>query len=96
MVNSTSSVRELIAELRKQGGITLRTNFDPLAQIWQDRPPIPENPVEEHPLVYAGEAANVKIARIRQALRLPESVRRCENSMLTECWWLPLTILRGR
>ena len=69
MVNSTSSVRELIAELRKQGGITLRTNFDPLAQIWQDRPPIPQNPVEEHPLVYAGEGANVKIARIRQALR---------------------------
>ena len=69
MVNSTSSVRELIAELRKQGGITLRTNFDPLAQIWQDRPPIPQNSVEEHPLVYAGEAANVKIARIRQALR---------------------------
>ena len=69
MVNSTSSVRELIAELRKQGGITLRTNFDPLAQIWQDRPPIPEHPVAEHPLIYAGEAASVKIARIRQALR---------------------------
>ena len=69
MVNSTSSVRELIAELRKQGGITLRTNLDPLKQIWQDRPPIPDNPVEEYPLIYAGEAANVKIARIRQALR---------------------------
>ena len=69
MVNSTNSVRELIAELRKQGGITLRTNLDPLAQIWQNRPPIPVNPVEEFPLIYAGEAANVKIARIRQALR---------------------------
>ena len=69
MVNSTNSVRELIAELRKQGGITLRTNLDPLAQIWQDRPLIPVNPVEEYPLIYAGEAANVKIARIRQALR---------------------------
>ena len=69
MVNSTNSVRELIADLRKQGGITLRTNFDPLEQIWQDRPPIPLNPVEEYPLAYAGEAANVKIARIRQALR---------------------------
>ena len=69
MVNSTNSVRELIADLRKQGGITLRTNFDPLEQIWQDRPPIPLNPVEEYPLTYAGEAANVKIARIRQALR---------------------------
>ena len=69
MVNSTNSVRELIADLRKQGGITLRTNLDPLEQIWQDRPPIPLNPVEEYPLAYAGEAANVKIARIRQALR---------------------------
>ena len=69
MVNSTNSVRELIADLRKQGGITLRTNFDPLEQICQDRPPIPLNPVEEYPLAYAGEAANVKIARIRQALR---------------------------
>ena len=69
MVNSTNSVRELIADLRKQGGITLRTNFDPLEQIWRDRPPIPLNPVEEYPLAYAGEAANVKIARIRQALR---------------------------
>ena len=69
MVNSTNSVRELIADLRKQGGITLRTNLDPLAQIWQDRPPIPVNPVEEYPLTYAGEAASVKIARIRQALR---------------------------
>ena len=69
MVNSTNSVRELIAELRKQGGITLRTNLDPLAQIWQDRPLIPVNPVEEYLLTYAGEAASVKIARIRQALR---------------------------
>ena len=69
MVNSTNSVRELIAELRKQGGITLRTNLDPLAQIWQDRPLIPVNPVEEYPLTYAGEAASVKIARIRHALR---------------------------
>ena len=69
MVNSTNSVRELIAELRKQGGITLRTNLDPLAQIWQDRPLIPVNPVEEYPLTYAGEAASVKIARIRQAVR---------------------------
>ena len=69
MVNSTNSVRELIADLRKQGGITLRTNLDPLAQIWQDRPLIPVNPVEEYPLTYAGEAASVKIARVRQALR---------------------------
>ena len=67
--SSANAVKELIADLRKQGGITLRTNLDPLAQIWRDRPPIPENPVEIYPLEYAGEAAHDKIARIREALR---------------------------
>ena len=67
--SSANAVKELIADLRKQGGITLRTNLDPLTQIWRDRPPIPENPVEIYPLEYAGEAAHDKIARIREALR---------------------------
>ena len=69
MVNSASDVKELIADLRKDGGITLRTNLDPLRQIWTHRPPIPLNPVEIYPLEYAGEAAHDKIARIREALR---------------------------
>ena len=69
MVNSASFVKELIADLRKQGGITLRTNFDPLSRIWRDRPAVPENPVEIYPLQYAGETAHEKIARIRKALR---------------------------
>ena len=69
MVNSTNFVKELIADLRKQGGITLRTNFDPLSRIWRDRPAVPENPVEIYPLQYAGETAHEKIARIRKALR---------------------------
>ena len=67
--SSVSDVKDLIANLRKQGGITLRTNFDPLKLIWRDRPTIPENPVEIYPLQYAGEATHDKIGRIRQALR---------------------------
>ena len=69
MVNSTNSVKELIADLRKQGGITLRTNFDPLRQIWHNRPAIPQNPIEIYPMQYAGESCHDKITRIRQALR---------------------------
>ena len=69
MVNSANSVKELIGDLRKQGGITVRTNLDPLKLIWQDRPAIPKNQVEIYPLQYAGEAAHDKIARIRQGLR---------------------------
>ena len=69
IVNSANSVKELIGDLRKQGGITVRTNLDPLKLIWQDRPAIPKNQVEIYPLQYAGEAAHDKIARIRQGLR---------------------------
>ena len=69
MVNSTNSVKELIGDLRHQGGITLRTNLDPLAQIWTERPDIPLNPVEIFPLEYAGEATHDKLSRIRRALR---------------------------
>lgn len=69
MVNSTNSIKELISDLRTQGGITLRTNFDPLERIWLDRPAIPENPVVIHPLEYAGEPTREKLVRIRKALR---------------------------
>lgn len=69
MVNSANAVKELAADLRRAGGITVRTNFDPLALIWHNRPAIPLNPVEIHPLEYAGEPAHEKLARIRQALR---------------------------
>ncbi len=67
-VNSAGEVEQLAAELRRQGGITLRTNFDPLDIIWTDRPSVPENKVEIHPIQYAGEAAESKLQRIRQAL----------------------------
>ena len=67
--SSANSVKELIADLRKQGGITLRTNLDPLKTIWYGRPTVPENPVEIYPMAYAGETAHDKIVRIREALR---------------------------
>ena len=67
--SSVNAVKELIADLRKENGITLRTNFDPLKLIWKDRPVIPENPVEIYPLEHAGESTREKIARICQALR---------------------------
>ena len=67
--SSANSVKELMADLRKEGGMTLRTNLDPLKLIWRNRPAIPENPVEIYPIEYAGETTASKIARIRKALR---------------------------
>lgn len=69
MVSTANMVKELAADLRQQGGITLRTNFDPLERLWVGRPPIPENPVFIQPMEYAGEAAHDKLQRIRKALR---------------------------
>lgn len=69
MVMSYNDTQALITELRQRGGITLRTNFDPLSVIWTDRPPVPPHPIAVHPLEYAGEDTPSKVKRIRQALR---------------------------
>ena len=69
MVNTAADVEALIADLRQQGGITVRTNFDPLAVIWTNQPPIPTTPIEVHLLEYAGESTTSKLSRIRMALR---------------------------
>ena len=69
MVNTAADVEALIADLRRQGGITVRTNFDPLAIIWPNRPPVPAAKIEIHPLEYAGETTASKLSRIGTALR---------------------------
>lgn len=69
MVNSYNYVKDLSYSLRKLGGITLRTNLNPLEQIWENRPSLPANPVEIQPLEYAGETLASKVVRIRKSLR---------------------------
>lgn len=69
MVNSYNYVKDLSYSLRKLGGITIRTNLDPLEQIWENRPSLPANPVEIQPLEYAGETLASKVVRIRKSLR---------------------------
>lgn len=68
-VNAANEVRGLAEELRRQGGITIRTNFDPLDIIWKDRPEIPLSTVVQHPLEYSGETAESKLQRIRTAVK---------------------------
>lgn len=69
LVNSYNIVESLRHELRQNGGMTLRINFDPLKWIWEERPEIPTNPIEIHPLKYAGETTISKLMRIRKTLR---------------------------
>lgn len=69
MTSSANVIEELVRDLRQQGGITLRTNFDPLQRIWTDRPAIPMQPIVPQPVEYTGEDTRSKLTRIRQALR---------------------------
>ena len=68
-VNSAVEVDGLTQSLRKQGGLTLRVNLDPMQTLWKDRPAIPQNLVEMQPIELAGETAADKLARVREALR---------------------------
>lgn len=63
-----SDARTLIAELRRHGGLTLRTNLDVAARIWTDRPTLPSSPIRLLKTVPADETAADRMARIRRAL----------------------------
>ncbi|MBO1362536.1 aminopeptidase P family protein [Prevotella sp. A2931] len=78
-VNSAAEVDALTQELRKQGGLTLRVNLDPMRTLWIDRPPIPQNPVEVQPIELAGETAASKLARVREALR----AQHCDGMLMS-------------
>ena len=67
-------------------GIQVMPVGDPYNQIWTDRPGIPDNPVEIHPLEYAGETARSKIERIREALK-SKRADATVISMLDEVAW---------
>lgn len=89
-VNSYSSTSGLIADLRKAGGITVRTNFDPLEEIWKDRPSIPLKPVEIQPMEFAGEDVSFKIKRIRLALRAQHADGMLVSALDDIAWTLNL------
>ena len=67
-VCSADMVKCLSEDLGFHGNITVETSIDPLADIWTDRPAIPSNPIVVHPLEYAGETAQSKLVRIREAI----------------------------
>ena len=69
MCNSAANVEVLVSDLRREGGITVRTNLDPLDIVWTDRPQIPASKVEIQPGELAGESVASKLTRVRKALR---------------------------
>ena len=82
---SAEEVETLVTELRENGGLTLRTNIAPLAEIWTSRPPIP--------------ARCLCISRAMLACRPMTNFRPCVANCLfvmpMACWFAPLMILPG-
>ena len=66
-VNTTTEVESLRNELAAYG-LTLRTDLDPYAEIWTDRPAIPQSKAFVQGLEFAGESASSKIQRIREKI----------------------------
>ena len=67
-VNTAAETQALKDELMEYG-IELRADIDPYAEIWTDRPGIPNNKVFIQTMEFAGESAASKIARIRKELK---------------------------
>ena len=78
-VNSFAEVAALTQELATRGNIRVRTDADPMATLWTDRPVIPGHKVCLHPLKYAGETTASKISRIRKNL----AVRGADGLLVT-------------
>lgn len=90
MTNSQNEVENLIKTMRNEGGITVRTNFDPLNEIWTARPAVPNDKVFIQPLEYAGESTLSKIERVRKALRSQHADGQLISALDDIAWTLNL------
>lgn len=77
-VFATSEV-EALKEKLSQSNIGIETGFDPMEEIWTDRPPIPQEPAFIYDIKYAGKSCTEKISEIRKEL---EKIN-CESILLS-------------
>ncbi len=73
-------------------GITLRTDFDLLAEVWTDRPALPAAAVYEHLPPHVGRPRAEKLARMREALRAQGASHHFVSTLDDLAW---ITNLRG-
>lgn len=60
--DDTAALRSLL----DRHGIKLDVNFNPIDEVWADRPALPDGPVFVHEVKYAGESATDKLATLRK------------------------------
>ncbi len=85
-VNTMADVSGMKDELQK-ANLHLCIGDDPADELWENRPSIPNNPVEIQPLEYAGETCESKLSRLREALQ-QAGAEGTVVSQLDEIAWL--------
>ena len=67
-LHTSDGLKRLEAAVGRAGGRLTPVDINLVDVIWIDRPPAPRAPVRPHPMTYAGESAETKIARVRERL----------------------------
>jgi Xaa-Pro aminopeptidase len=67
-LHTPDQVKRLKAAVEKADGVLVAVAANPVDAIWRERPAPPAAPIRPHGLELAGEAAEAKLARIREAL----------------------------
>ncbi len=91
-VMSFREVSTMQQELRRLGGITVRTNYDGVRMLWRDRPQIPSGAIRIQAPEHTGESSTSKLRRIREALRAERCTAHLTTELMNIAW---VTNLRG-
>jgi len=73
-------------------GLVLRTDFDALAVLWTDRPPVPAAAVREHDPRYRADGRPERLQRIREAMAEAGTTHHLVSALDDVAW---ITALRG-
>lgn len=89
MLFSVNSTDALESELKIKG-INLVVDFNPIDDIWTDRPALPKNEVFIHDIKYAGQSATDKIAAILENTKSQQATSTFISDLAEIAWTLNL------
>lgn len=68
-ITSMRAADQLVAALKDAGAQAVALDANPIDALWADRPALPLEPVELHPLEFSGQSADDKIAALAEELK---------------------------
>jgi Xaa-Pro aminopeptidase len=86
------AMQELMQARLSARGIALRTDLDPVDDVWTDRPSLPAEPVREHRADYVSSTRAERLARVRAAMAAAGATHHLVSSLDDVAW---ITNLRG-